>query len=202
MAELLAARFGDLDPLVTAPVEELAEIDGVGPIIAQSVVSFFGDPRNQAEVSRLRELGVCWDATAPAPSAGEGPLAGKKFVLTGTLPNLKRDEAKQRIERAGGRVIGSVSKKTDYVVAGAEAGSKLKKAQELEVALLDESELLELLARPAAAAETGADSDTNADANSDPDSNGDSDSVPKPKPKPRPKPKPVTAAENPRKAES
>ena len=149
VAELLAGNFGDLDPLVAAPVESLAEVDGIGPVIAESVSSFFTDPRNQAEVARLRELGVRWEVAEPKPDASEGPLAGKKFVLTGTLPNLKRDDAKQRIESAGGRVIASVSKKTDYVVAGAEAGSKLKKAQELDIELLDEAKLLKLLAAPA-----------------------------------------------------
>ena len=145
VAELLAGHFGDLDPLVAAPVETLAQIDGVGPVIAESVSSFFADPRNAAEVSRLREFGVCWDVSAPRPTAASGLFAGKKFVLTGTLPNLKRDDAKQRIEEAGGRVVGSVSKKTDYLVAGAEAGSKLTKAQELQVSVVDESGLLELL---------------------------------------------------------
>ena len=145
VAELLATHFGDLDPMVAAPVETLGEIDGVGPVIAASVASFFADPRNQAEVARLRELGVHWQIVEPSPSSASGAFAGKKFVLTGTLPNMKREEAKQRIERVGGRIIGSVSKKTDYLVAGAEAGSKLKKAQELEVAVVDEAGLLVLL---------------------------------------------------------
>lgn len=145
VAELLATHFGDLDPMVAAPLETLGEIDGVGPVIAASVASFFANPRNQDEVARLRELGMRWEIAEASPSASSGAFAGKKFVLTGTLPNLKREQARQRIEQAGGRVIGSVSKKTDYLVAGDEAGSKLAKAQELEVPVLDEEGLLALL---------------------------------------------------------
>ena len=145
VAELLAAHFGDLDPLMQADAEALAGIDGVGPIIAESVARFFADDRNRAEVARLRELGVRWEATTPTSRPSDGPLSGKTFVLTGTLPNLKRDEAKQRIQEAGGRIVSSVSKKTDYLVAGSEPGSKLRKAKELEVPVLDEAELEKLL---------------------------------------------------------
>jgi DNA ligase (NAD+) len=146
VAELLAARFGDLDPLLEADVETLEQIEGVGPVIAQKVAGFFADARHRHELSRLRELGVRWPRTKPRTSAArEGPLAGKTFVLTGTLPTLSRAEAGERIEAAGGKVTGSVSKKTDYVVAGEAAGSKLAKAQELGVTVIDESELLALL---------------------------------------------------------
>jgi DNA ligase (NAD+) len=146
VAELLAARFGDLDPLLEADVEALEQVEGVGPVIAQKVADFFADERHRHEVSRLRELGVRWPKTKPRTSAArEGPLAGKTFVLTGSLPTLSRAEAGERIEAAGGKVTGSVSKKTDYVVAGEAAGSKLAKAQELGVAVLDEAGLLELL---------------------------------------------------------
>jgi DNA ligase (NAD+) len=149
VAELLAARFGDLDPLRDASVEELEEIEGVGPVIAKKVVDFFADERHREELSRLRELGVRWPRTQPRRTAArEGPLAGKTFVLTGTLPTLSRSEASERIEAAGGKVTGSVSKKTDYVVAGEAAGSKLAKAQELGVAVLDEAGLRELLEPP------------------------------------------------------
>jgi DNA ligase (NAD+) len=146
VAELLAARFGDLDPLLEADAEALEQIEGVGPVIAQKVADFFADERHRHEVSRLRELGVRWPKTRPRTSAArEGPLSGKTFVLTGTLPTLSRTEAGERIEAAGGKVTGSVSKKTDYVVAGEAAGSKLAKAQELGVAVIDEAGLLALL---------------------------------------------------------
>ena len=117
----------------------------VGPIVAESIRQFFAEPHNLDVVKRLREAGVNWPETTGVQQSA-GKLAGKTLVLTGTLPTLTRDAAKDRIEAAGGKVAGSVSKKTDYVVAGAEAGSKLAKAQELGVAILDESGLLDLLA--------------------------------------------------------
>jgi len=145
VAERIADAFGgDLDGLMQAPVETIEAIDGVGPIIAESLVRFFADERNRKEVAELVALGVSWPRGAPR-RRGEGPLAGKTFVLTGTLPNLTRDEAKRRIEDAGGKVASSVSKKTSYVVAGAEAGSKLAKAEELNVTVLDEAGLLALI---------------------------------------------------------
>ena len=139
-AEVLAARFGDLPPLMAASQEELEAVSGVGPTIAESVVRFVADPRNLAEIERLRELGVRWPAREPIRSdeAVEGPLSGKTFVLTGTLDGLSRSEAKSRIEAAGGKVTSTVSKKTSYVVAGEAAGSKLRKARELEVEILDQ----------------------------------------------------------------
>jgi DNA ligase (NAD+) len=145
VAELLAGAFGDLDPLVAASRERLEAVDGVGPIVAESVVAFFADERNRAEVERMRELGVHWPKEKPRRS-GEGPLAGRSFVLTGTLPDWTRDEAKERIEAAGGRVTSSVSKKTDYVVAGESPGSKLRKAEQLEIEVLDQAGLEKLLA--------------------------------------------------------
>ncbi len=146
VAELLAARFGDLDPLLTASAEALEEIAGVGPVIAQKVAAFFADQRHLAEVSRLRELGVRFERSEPrGSSVREGPLAGKTFVLTGTLPNLSRAQAGARIEAAGGKLTGSVTKKTHFVVAGDAAGGKLARARELGVPLLDEAGLLELL---------------------------------------------------------
>jgi DNA ligase (NAD+) len=144
VAELLAAHFGDLDPIMESPREELEAVEGVGPTIAESVARFFADERNRGEVARLRELGVQWPKTAPV-RRGEGRLAGKSFVLTGTLPGMSRAEAKQRIVAAGGKVTSSVSKKTDYVVAGAEPGSKLDRARELGVEVLDEAALEKLL---------------------------------------------------------
>jgi DNA ligase (NAD+) len=145
VAEMLAGAFGDLDPILAASRERLEAVDGVGPILAESVVAFFADDRNRAEVDRLRELGVRWPKEKPRKS-GEGPLAGKAFVLTGTLPDWTRDEAKEKIEAAGGRVTSSVSKKTDYVVAGDEPGSKLRKAEQLEIEVLDQAGLEKLLA--------------------------------------------------------
>jgi DNA ligase (NAD+) len=121
-------------------------VEGIGLVIAESVARFFADPRNRAEVERLRACGVQWPkGTARAARRGEGPLAGKTFVLTGTLPGLSRDEATERIEAAGGKVTSSVSKKTSFVVAGEEPGSKLRKAQELGVTVLDAAQLERLL---------------------------------------------------------
>jgi DNA ligase (NAD+) len=145
VADVLAAAFGDLDPIVAAGQERLEVVDGVGPILAESVVRFFADERNRAEVERMRKLGVRWPKEAPRKS-GEGPLAGLSFVLTGTLPDWPREAAKEKIEAAGGRVTSSVSKKTDYVVAGEAAGSKLRKAAELEIEVLDQAGLEKLLA--------------------------------------------------------
>ena len=149
VADLLAAHFGDLDPLLAATVEEIDAVPGIGETIAKSVAEFFASPLHREEIERLRTLGVRFEKAAPSRRA-DGPLAGKTFVLTGTLPHLTRDEAKARIEAAGGRVTGSVSKKTSYVVAGAEPGSKLEKAQALEVPVLDEAGLEALLGNGAA----------------------------------------------------
>ena len=145
LAEILAAHFGDLEPLMAATEEELGNVEGVGPTIAESVARFFGDDRNRAEVDRLRELGVSWPAVAkPAPGQGEGPLSGRTFVITGTL-SQPRGAFKERIEEAGGKVAGSVSKKTDYLLAGEKAGSKRDKAESLGVEILDEEGLEALL---------------------------------------------------------
>ena len=144
VAELLALRFGDLDPLTAASQEELEAIEGVGPGIAESVAGFFADERNRAEVARLRELGVRWERTEPQ-DLREGMLAGKTFVLTGTLAGMSRAEAKRRIQEAGGKASSTVSKKTSYVVAGEQPGSKLEKARELKLEILDEAGLEEVL---------------------------------------------------------
>jgi DNA ligase (NAD+) len=145
VAELLAAHFGDLPPLMSATREELEAVPGIGPTIAESLAAFFAEERNRSEVERLLAHGVRFEASAPRV-AREGPLAGCSLVLTGTLEGLTRDEAKARIEAAGGRVTSSVSKKTSYVVAGKEPGSKLRKAEELEVEILDQAGLEALLA--------------------------------------------------------
>jgi DNA ligase (NAD+) len=123
-------------------------------VVAQSIRTFFDQPHNREVVEQLRACGVTWEEGEPQALAPK-PLAGKTFVLTGTLPTLSRDEAKDRLEAAGAKVAGSVSKKTDYVVAGAEAGSKLEKARELGIAVLDEDALMALLADPDTLAQTG-----------------------------------------------
>ena len=143
-AKDLARHFGGLDRLMEASEAQLLEVNDVGPIVAQSIHTFFAQPHNLEVIAQLRAAGVHWPEHEPAAVAVL-PLTGKTFVLTGTLPTLAREDAKAMIEAAGGKVSGSVSKKTDYVVAGAEAGSKLAKAQELGVAILDEAELRALL---------------------------------------------------------
>jgi DNA ligase (NAD+) len=143
-AKELARHFGTLDAVMDASVDALLEVNDVGPIVAQAIRTFFDQPHNREVVEQLRACGVHWPEGEPA-TAGPKPLAGKTLVLTGTLPTLGRDAAKDLIEAAGGKVSGSVSKKTHYVVAGTEAGSKLDKAQELGVAVLDEAGLLALL---------------------------------------------------------
>ena len=151
-AKDLAKHFGQLDRLMAATTEQLLEVPDVGPIVAQSVRTFFEQPHNVEVVEQLRAAGVQWPEHDGVPvDAAPKPLAGKTFVLTGTLPTLARDDAKDRIEAAGGKVSGSVSKKTHFVVAGAEAGSKLDKATELGIPVLDEAALLALLAVPAGA---------------------------------------------------
>jgi len=143
-AKALARYFGNLDAIMNASEEALLEVDDVGPVVAQSIRTFFDQAHNREVVEQLRACGVTWEEGAPAERAPQ-PLSGKTFVITGTLPTLGRDEAKDLLEAAGGKVAGSVSKKTDYVVAGAEAGSKLTKALELGVKVIDETELMELL---------------------------------------------------------
>jgi DNA ligase (NAD+) len=147
-AKELARHFGSLDAVMDATEEQLLEVSDVGPIVAQSIRTFFDQPHNREVVEQLRACGVTWPEGKPAVRAPQ-PLSGKTFVITGTLPTLSRDEAKDRVEAAGGKVAGSVSKKTDFVVAGTEAGSKLTKAQELGVAIIDEAALLAMLAAPA-----------------------------------------------------
>ena len=140
----LARHFGALDPLMNAAEGELLEVPDVGPVVASSVARFFAEPHNREVIAQLRAAGVQWKEGRPQRAA-TGPLAGRTFVLTGTLPNWTRDDAKSRIEAAGGKVSASVSGKTDYVVAGEEAGSKLDKARALGVAVIDEEELKRLL---------------------------------------------------------
>ena len=144
-AKDLARHFGTLDALLDASAEQLQEAPDVGPVVAESIAAFFAEKHNRQVIDELRAARLEWDEHAPARRASTGPFAGKIVVLTGTLAAMARDEAAGRIEAAGGRVTGSVSKKTDYVVAGEEAGSKLDKARELGVAVLDEKQFLALL---------------------------------------------------------
>jgi DNA ligase (NAD+) len=147
-AKDLARYFGTLDHIAAADADALQEVPDVGPIVAESIAQFFAEPHNREIIAQLRDAdigGIRIQEGEGSRSASAGLLSGKTFVLTGTLPTLKREEAKEMIEAAGGKVSGSVSKKTDYVVAGEEAGSKLTKAQELGVAVIDEEGLLQLL---------------------------------------------------------
>ena len=144
-AKALARHFGALDALMQASEAQLAEVEDVGPVVARSIRTFFDQPHNREVVEQLRACGVHWTECSPAERTPQ-PLSGKTFVLTGTLPTLSREEAKALLEAAGAKVSGSVSKKTDYVVAGAEAGSKLDKARELGVAVIDEAQMRALLA--------------------------------------------------------
>ena len=144
-AKDLARHFGSLDAIMDASEEQLLEVNDVGPTVAQSLRTFFDQPHNREVVEQLRACGLHWEEGAPAERAAQ-PLAGKTFVLTGTFPTLRREQAKEMLEAAGAKVAGSVSKKTDYVVAGEEAGSKLDKARELGVAVIDEAGMLALLA--------------------------------------------------------
>ncbi len=143
-AKDLARHFGQLDAIMQASEEQLLLVPDVGPVVAASIARFFQQPHNREVVEQLRAAGVTWEEGEPRALATSA-LAGKTFVLTGTLPSLSRETAKERIEAKGGKVAGSVSKKTDYVVAGAEAGSKLVKAQELGVTVLDEEGLHKVL---------------------------------------------------------
>lgn len=142
-AQLLANHFGSLDKLATATDEELVKAEEVGPRIAEAIREFFQEKRNLEVIGKLREAGLQFKQAQTRKA--DGKLAGKQFVLTGTLPIYSRDQAKQMIEDAGGRVVGSVSKKTDYVVVGADAGSKLDKARALGVKTVDEAGLREML---------------------------------------------------------
>ena len=140
----LALHFGNIDALARADAVALQQVPDVGPIVAQSVVQFFAEPHNLEVIARLHDAGVRYLPIAARPAIA-AVVAGRSFVLTGTLPGMSREDAKMRIEAAGGRVVGSVSKKTDFVVAGKDAGSKLEKAQSLGIRVIDEQQLLALL---------------------------------------------------------
>ncbi len=143
-AKELASHFGNIDALLQADEEQLLEVADIGPVAARSLLTFLADPLKRELIEQLRAAGIHWPENLPAESASEF-MTGKTFVLTGSLPTLTRDAAAAMIEAAGGKVTGSVSKKTSYVVAGAEAGSKLTKAEELHIPILDEDGLRILL---------------------------------------------------------
>ena len=147
-AKDLARHFGVIDQLMDASVTQLLEVADVGPVVAQSIHTFFAQPHNREVIKQLRAAGIGWLEHDGSADRSAKPLAGQTFVLTGTLPSLAREDAKALIEAAGGKVAGSVSKKTHFVVAGEDAGSKLEKARELGVAVIDEAALLNLLPTP------------------------------------------------------
>jgi DNA ligase (NAD+) len=141
----LANHFGSLDALMEADDARLLEVADVGPVVASSIAQFFAEPQNREVIEQLRGAGVHWPEGAGQGARPRGPLAGETVVLTGTLPTLSREQATERIVAAGGKVAGSVSKKTSFVVAGADAGSKLDRARVLGVRVIDEDELRRML---------------------------------------------------------
>jgi DNA ligase (NAD+) len=143
-AELLAEHFGSMDKLVAASTEELQQAEEVGPKVAESIFAFFREPHNQHLIERLKAANLVFDHTLKQKR--EGPFTGMVFVLTGTLPGLTREEAKAKIEAAGGKIAAAVSKKTHWVVAGEDAGSKLDKARALNIPVIDAEQLLAMLA--------------------------------------------------------
>ncbi len=143
-AKELARHFGSLDAIIQASEQQLEEVSEVGPVVARSLRTFFDQPHNREVLAQLRACGLHWSENAPAGAASR-PLAGKTFVITGTLPTMGREQARELIEAAGAKVVGSVSKKTDYLLAGADAGGKLDKARALAVAVIDEDALKELI---------------------------------------------------------
>jgi DNA ligase (NAD+) len=144
-ARAITRHFRTIDALLGATPEQIAEVPGIGPILAQQIFETLDEGGFRSLISRLREHGLQFEEEGPDPREAEGPLAGKTVVLTGTLPNLTREEATEKVEAAGGKVTGSVSKKTNYVVAGADPGSKLAKAEKVGTEVLDEDGLLKLL---------------------------------------------------------
>jgi DNA ligase (NAD+) len=144
-ARNLAAHFGSMDALLEADEEQIVETEGVGPVMAQTLIEWLSEDRTRELIERLRGLGLQMEQEGGPIPGTEGPLAGKTFVITGTLPNISREVATERLEAAGAKVTNSVSKKTDYLVLGAEPGSKLAKAEKLGTEILDEDGLLALL---------------------------------------------------------
>jgi DNA ligase (NAD+) len=146
VAKSFGRAFVTIDDLFAASVDQLAEIEDVGKVIAESVTQWFAEPDHRKLIDRLRQAGLNFNSSLYHPGAALGPFASKTFVLTGTLPSLTREEATAKIESLGGKVSSSVSKKTDFVLAGAEPGSKLEKAKKLGVRIMDETEFLKMCA--------------------------------------------------------
>jgi DNA ligase (NAD+) len=140
-ARILAQEFGDLEPLMQAKVDALQEIHDIGPVVAQHIAGFFAEPHNRKVIKKLCKAGVRWE---PVATVSNSPLKGKTFVLTGTL-SMPRNELKDKLQAAGAKVTGSVSRKTDYVVVGEDPGSKADKAQELGIEILDEKTVIKML---------------------------------------------------------
>lgn len=144
-AASLANHYGKLDGLMAASEEELQGVEDVGPVVASRIKAFFGETQNRKVIDELQRSGVVWTESEPVAGSTDGPLTGKTFVLTGTMSSMTREDAKKEIQAKGGKVTGSVSAKTDFLVAGEKAGSKLSKAQKLEIKILSEKDLLEIL---------------------------------------------------------
>ena len=144
-AATLASHYGDLQPIMNASEEDLQNVDDVGPIVASHIRAYFDEPLNQNLIQALIDAGISWPVNEPSSAPADGVLTGKTFVITGTLPSMTRDEAKETIVAHGGKVTGSVSGKTDFLLAGEKAGSKLQKAEKLGVEVLDEAALMALI---------------------------------------------------------
>jgi len=144
-ARALAERFASMDALMKAGVDDITETPGIGGVLAAQIVETLEDDRTQELISRLRERGLRMELSAEEAVPVSGPLVGKTFVITGTLPTLSREDATERIEEAGGKVTGSVSKNTDYLLLGADPGSKLAKAEKVGTEIIDEEAFLALL---------------------------------------------------------
>ena len=141
----IADHYGRLSNVIAASAEDLQTIDDVGPVVASRLRAFFDEEHNLEVIARLQEYGVNWPEGDPVKTSKLGAFTGKTFVITGVLPSMSRDQAKEFIQSQGGKVTGSVSSKTDYLVAGEKAGSKLSKAEKLEILILDEPDLKNLV---------------------------------------------------------
>ena len=144
-ASSIAAHYGKLTSIMEADEQSLQTVPDVGPVVASRIHSFFAEKHNQEVIKSLIDSGLTWKESKPSPKKADGPLSGKTFVLTGTLSSMTRDEAKEKIQAAGGKVTGTVSRKTDFVVYGDKAGSKLTKAQNLGIETIDDASFQKIL---------------------------------------------------------